>query len=87
MDNTKAYGVVNIYFLNDRDMYAVICKFNLGDEENTFKHDETGVKITHIIPIETTNVLVVVPLCDICYKVFRVCDFVCEDVNRYEQKL
>lgn len=87
LNNSTAYGLVSYYFMRDRDMYALICKFDICEEENFFKHDATGIKITHIIPIKTSNAIVVIPISHILHKVFRVHDFVCEDLNCYEQKL
>ena len=85
-EGSAAYGVVSFYCMRGRDMYAVIRKFDIC-EENYFKHQEIDIKISHIIPVKMSDLVLVVPVSDIYTKVFRVHDFVCEDLNCYEQKL
>jgi len=67
-------------------MYALICSFEV-EQDRFFQHDETGIIVSHIIPIKNTASLVVVPLRDVLSKVFRVDSYVCEELNRFEQVL
>ncbi|KAK3909797.1 LOW QUALITY PROTEIN: Halomucin [Frankliniella fusca] len=64
-------------------LYALIKKL-LVDPNRNFQHTETQLIVQHIIPVQTTDLVTLIPVESICCKVFRVHEYVCKELNRYE---
>lgn len=83
------YGEIK-YFLSepmhDNDSYVVIKVLNVN-QRNIIFHHPSRTKVSHIIPVNNSEELILIRINNILCKVIRVTDYVCHHPNHYEKNL
>lgn len=84
-DNEKVFGICKYFYDNEGEILAFIYGYDVDQSE--FKHTDTNLRVTHIIPVHETEDLCVVPFKNIQSKVIKVGQYVCVPPNRFERNL
>lgn len=86
MRREEHFGIVQFYVRKGQELYALVKKL-VVEPDRHFQHTETQLIVNHIKPVQITDVLTVIRLSSISCKVFRIGEYVCKELNRYEHAL
>lgn len=83
------YGEIKFFLsvsMRDNDTYVIIKVLNVN-HRNIICHHPSRTKVSHIIPVNNSEELLLIKMNNILCKVIRVTDYVCHHPNHYERNM
>lgn len=87
LDEQKVYGEIKLFFESPGNVKMAMLESFKVNHLRGFQQSDLGFVIKHIIPIEKTDVVHLIEISKILFKVIRVDNFICLRPNKFEVNL